>query len=487
MTEEIQLRKLVKENSRIAFADLAFNEGGSDGMAIVGAPALGRYVELDRDAVEVIRALQRGETVRQVAREMRKRTGEKYDIVDLLEALHKRGFVTAVDGASVVPQAAEAPKKEPLRIYARLDRIPVASLRWMRHPLVPVLLLAPVVLWLALILTGEVARPRYRDLGISDRPSLSLLASFAAILFFANLHELGHFFTARSYGIDVVSRVRHRFYLVVLETDVTNAWVLPTAARLRIFLAGIAINLFFAALFGLLAHAVAWGHLDLDPAWYPVFRLASYANVFPLHFQLLIFARTDLYYVFALMFRSRRLLEDSRTATRTVVVRAWRRLVNRPYRNCPERCGNRCYADEPFCMRCGVALPFAKATRVQFAPERRRTFLRLGVFLAALQAVGVTILGVLLVFYTEYFLNTVTRRFRNAQLSPSGPSFLDYMDVLVPLLVLAVQAGLMLYVVVGPVVRGKAFARVLGRLRARLARAAPPEPIAEPAAETSRR
>jgi hypothetical protein len=164
---------------------------------------------------------------------------------------------------------------------------------------------------------------------LSAHPALTLLGSFVGLLAFAFVHELAHYFTARSFGIDARITVGRRFYILVLQTDVTNAWALPKRARLRIFLAGMAFNLTVASVLGILLFAQDAGYVSLGE-WTRWLRFAVFVNVMPLAFQLMFFARTDLYYVLALATRDRNLAGDARAALRSTSKRIWARLRARP-------------------------------------------------------------------------------------------------------------------------------------------------------------
>lgn len=338
----------IDDATRVRFRPLVVHrEEGRE--PLLGCTDSRRFLEVDEETLLAVRLLEEGRSVGEAAAALRERLGDDADVAGLVRILAERGFVERLG-----EHALEAPKRGMLA-FAWLNRVEPARLAWLRHPLAA-LAVAVVALWWAVsMVTLPTLRPAFSDFHVVPSPLLSTVLTFAALLAFGNLHELAHFLVARSYGVRSAVTVSHRFYILTLQTDVTNAWLLPRAAQLRIFLAGIGFNLVVAASAGTLAGLGAHGLVPLPAGAQGVLRWVAIVNTFPLLFQVLLFARTDLYYVLQALLGERNLARDALAYAKLVLFRAWWRVRRFPSRPCPTGCGGR-LVDEPFCFRCGAAM-----------------------------------------------------------------------------------------------------------------------------------
>lgn len=276
----------------------------SDGVVLIGHPGNGRFIEGDDDLLFAIHHLRAWPDLAQAASRWPPSRGEAPDMVALAQALHARGFVTDIDGAPTpAARGMGAPRAAPRFRFA-------ADLRlWAACGL--------VIAWgAAMLVLGRVEGPRMVDLFPTRSSAWGIVLVFGGFLAAASLHEAAHYTVARAHGIRPRLSISHRLAFLVLQTDVTDAWVLRRAARLQIFLAGILLNLTVAgacyAVLGLAGPASGGAGL----------RFLAALNLLLLPFQLLIFARTDLYYVFALLVGERNLFRDAFAYARVRIVMA---------------------------------------------------------------------------------------------------------------------------------------------------------------------
>lgn len=322
----------------------------TDGKApLLGCERSRAFVEVEPLLLLAVDALRDHGTIELAEQTMLDRTGEALDLTDLVRFLAERGFVEEIDGVAL-----ENPKPARER-HPWLHALEPHQLKALQHPIVAFVPAALAVGWMLQLIADPGLRPQVVWLNLLERPSLILVSTLAGSLVLSYLHELCHFFMARSFGIDATISVSHRFLVPVLQTDVTNAWRLPKAAQLRIFLAGIAFNVSLAA--GATT-ALALGQLDvlpLDDTGARVLQFVCYLNIFPLIFQLFIFARTDLYHVLVVTTGSRNLYADSKKflafRAKRVVLAARGQLTD-----ACATCGTRVHAQDPFCMGCGATL-----------------------------------------------------------------------------------------------------------------------------------
>lgn len=391
------------------------------------SPHARRFLQVDEDGVAAMHALADAPDLADAERLLQRRTGQTYDLVTFAQSLIARGYVRSIDGVELPSRAPKAPKL--------LARVPPARLLWLQSPLVPLAVLALGASWAVAMARDPTLVPRFAHIAAASRPLWSLLAAVGGLLAVGMLHEMGHYFVARSYGIPVGLGATRRLYFLVLVTDVTAAWALPRRARLRIFLAGIAVNVALASVLTLALAA------DPASAAAPWLRLLVVLNCFPLVFQLLFFARTDLYYVLALATGDRNLAADARAYLKLRARRVWLRVTRAPWQRC-RACSARTYGKEDHCLRCGAP---RKQTGAPSEVDMRagRRLLAVGLVFVAGQVVAWTYAALIGVRVQARLLLV------GVAMARQGAGALDLLEgVLVALLAL-LQLGALLWFVAG--------------------------------------
>jgi len=333
--------------SRLAFRDLVYTS--DRGIPLVGCPAVHRYLEVDQDTIHGIRALQSTATIGEAESRILAETGEEVDLVYLANVLLDRGFIATVDGEEV---GADLVKKTP----SLLTRVPPERVAFLRNPVFVAAVVGLTAFAMLLLATEPTLRPRREDLFLLDNPLESFLLSFGTLLLLAGLHELSHYFMAWSYGVRSSFSLSHRFYVIVMQTNVTNVWTLPRRQRIAVFLAGIGFNLVVlsAAVVALAVSDAGFHQLSFTQE--AVLRWIAYLSWIPVMFQFFVFARTDFYYVLMTLVGERNLTADARAYLRFLAGRLWRSIRSRERRACPH-CQRAGIPEDPFCYGCKRPLP----------------------------------------------------------------------------------------------------------------------------------
>ncbi|MCG7206918.1 hypothetical protein [Streptomyces arenae] len=250
---------------------------------IVGRMATRTFVALPAAGARALELLGQGLSVARTAAALRDETGEELDIADFVGDLAALGFVARI-GDQPVPDA------EP----------PPASLPWLRphhvrhalHPALPVLVALLVLAALLVLIRRPDLLPGYHDLLWSPHGSLVLLTGAAAgwTLLFA--HELAHLVTARAAGVPGRIRLGTRLQFLVMQTDISGIELAPRRHRLTSYLAGIALNLSVAS-----ALVLTLACTDTGTTAHRLAAAGLLIALMPLPFQLMVFTRTDLYFV----------------------------------------------------------------------------------------------------------------------------------------------------------------------------------------------
>ncbi|GAA0684895.1 hypothetical protein GCM10009536_14880 [Streptomyces thermocarboxydus] len=271
----------VGPDARVALHELSVRRDRDEW--IVGRMATRTFVALPPAGARAVRLLGEGLSVARTQERLRADTGEEFDIADFVTDLAALGFVARIDGR---PLPGPAP--------------PRASLPWLRprhvrfalHPVLPVAVAVLLTAALVTMLLRPGLLPGYRDLLWSPHGSVVLLSGAAAGWTLLLAHELAHLVTARAAGVPGRMRLGTRLQFLVMQTDISGIELAPRRYRLTAYLSGIALNLSVAS--ALVPVLAATGPAST------AHRLSAAAlllALMPLPFQLMVFTRTDVYFV----------------------------------------------------------------------------------------------------------------------------------------------------------------------------------------------
>ncbi|MGV9920155.1 hypothetical protein ACWDUK_23590 [Streptomyces cellulosae] len=271
----------VGPDARVALHELSVRRDRDEW--IVGRMATRTFVALPPAGARAVRLLGEGLSVARTQERLRADTGEEFDIADFVTDLAALGFVARIDGR---------PLPDPAPPRASLPWLRPRHVRFALHPVLPVAVAVLLTAALVTMLLRPGLLPRYRDLLWSPHGSVVLLSGAAAGWTLLLAHELAHLVTARAAGVPGRMRLGTRLQFLVMQTDISGIELAPRRHRLTAYLSGIALNLTVAsALVPVLAAT--------DPAS-TAHRLSAAAlllALMPLPFQLMVFTRTDVYFV----------------------------------------------------------------------------------------------------------------------------------------------------------------------------------------------
>jgi putative peptide zinc metalloprotease protein len=264
----------------VAFHPLSFRPDGDTW--VIGRIDTGEFAAMPAVAHRVITLLCDGHTIEATARALRQETGTEFAVSDFVAALDELGFVAALDGE----RRAETEPPRPTMPWLRPRHV-----RWMLHPVTAWLALAVIAAGVVLLITSPALAPRYYDLVWSRHSGLVTVVYVGLGWGLVWLHEFGHLGTARAAGVPARMSLGTRLQFLVAQTDVSGVWAAPRRTRWTVYLAGITVNLLVAALGILLEPLVAPG-LPRH-----ILAAAALESVLFLPFELLVFMRTDLYFL----------------------------------------------------------------------------------------------------------------------------------------------------------------------------------------------
>ena len=275
------------EDSRLALRSLTIVAEHDE--YVIGDPATGRFFAVPSAGVRVLSSLRDGRTIGEAARDA-SGPDETLDALDFASVLVQAGFVDEVDGRPLPTAGATRALPEFNHTARRLGRVLFS---------VPTTAFSAVVLAavIAVFAAEPAMRPKFEDLFMHPMPVVSFAVLFGLSVATGMLHELCHWWSARSLGVPARIRLSRRFYIPVMETDLSALWSLPARLRYAPFLAGMAFDALTLA--AAVALRFAWSQelIDVSPLLIRILGAFVTLKVFEIMFQFLVFLRTDLYAV----------------------------------------------------------------------------------------------------------------------------------------------------------------------------------------------
>ncbi|MGW2148485.1 hypothetical protein ACWCOT_29585 [Nonomuraea bangladeshensis] len=277
---------------------------------IVGRPDLGEFVELPAVCGEVIRLLGEGRPVAEVEAAVAAEHDVELDVADLVESLSDLAFVAEVDGLPV-----PGPASEP--VAGHFPGVTERHVRWVFGRPMKLFWLAVVAAAALTVVAEPGLFPRHQDFFWSGYTGLSVLVNTAFFSVVASVHELMHLTAARSLGAPARIGFGTRLHYLVVQTDVTAIWGVPRRRRYRVYLAGMASDLFLIA-----TMTLAVAYLPLPGPVEALLRAFTLTTLLCLPLQAQIYMRTDLYFVLRDLLRCKDLFGDGLRYARYLLARA---------------------------------------------------------------------------------------------------------------------------------------------------------------------
>jgi hypothetical protein len=311
----------VTAESLVGFHRLIIRPDDDDpDVVVVGRAEIGEFIELPAVYGGAIRLLRKKLPVSEVERRLAAEQDVEIDVAELVEALTELGFVESVDGDPVPDPGADAPR---------------SHFPWLTDRHVAWIFSRPMKLaWLLVVGAALVTLafrpdllPHYEDFFWGEYVGFTVLVNTVMVSLTLSTHEMMHLMAARSLGVPGRIGFGTRLHNLVVQTDVTAVWGVPRRSRYRVYLAGMAWDLFLMASLTLLV-----AHVALPSLTKALFQALVVAVLMTIPFQLQVYMRTDLYYVLRDLLRTRNLFDDGLAFARYLRARAVARLRRRP---CP--------------------------------------------------------------------------------------------------------------------------------------------------------
>jgi len=249
------------------------------------------YYEMSPAAADAIEAIQAARQLGEIEEELKQRyPDEEIDIIQFVSDLIELGMVIQLDGRMLQPE----PEHTEIQHHQRKE-IPIFHKLGCFLFRTPFILIYPVALiysvWM--VLTRPQYGPEFHSMHLVDTMTLNVLIWAGLSLFLLALHEFSHFLAARAFRVPARYDFGHRYFFLVLETQLTEIWKLEPRKRIIPYLAGMMNDSVMFALSITLRILFP----EMNDVLYGILELATFYLTIMLVFQTCVFMKTDLYYV----------------------------------------------------------------------------------------------------------------------------------------------------------------------------------------------
>ncbi|MCJ0908669.1 hypothetical protein [Mammaliicoccus sciuri] len=233
------------------------------------------YITLDYIGKDIILNLNKGISIDGLNETL---DTNDYDITDFIITLRDLGLIYSIDGFRISENNLEKKIKPFEKILASIffNKLSIT--------LYIAMLIFSVIY---IIVSGEFAI-LYKEIIISKYIGINLLLIIIVSWILLLLHEMGHYYAAIRFNIKPTFKISVRLFWIVIEANVNRLWEKEKKEKYITFSAGVfveSIILFFCSLFLLL-------NIQNN-----LIRLIIFIILYRLLWQLLIFLRTDLYFI----------------------------------------------------------------------------------------------------------------------------------------------------------------------------------------------
>ncbi|HLO12164.1 MAG TPA: hypothetical protein VK190_08025 [Pseudoneobacillus sp.] len=248
----------------------------------------GEYYEMPEICIDAITLINIGESLGDIERVLKvKYPNEEVDLIAFAEQLIDLQLITEIDGVKVtLPEK----KKEHLGFQWIAPHLG----KFFFNKITRLIYAGLFILNIAFLLSKPSLFPHYKDLFIFDYMVLNILTWLVVTFCTVLIHEFGHILAMRANNLPTKLEVGHRLILVVLETDMSSVWKLPSKNRNVLYLAGLCFDmviLFFALVSQVIFTNGSGNFLS-------IMSLVVLDTFIRLVYQCCIYMKTDLYYVF---------------------------------------------------------------------------------------------------------------------------------------------------------------------------------------------
>jgi hypothetical protein len=248
----------------------------------------GEFYEMPDVCIEAINMIQNDVLLSKIEQQLKQKYPlDEVDLLDFSEQLLDLGLIKEIDGAEL--QSGKNGRQD-----LGYEWISPKVGKFFFNKFTMILFLLFFIASITLLISHPNLFPRYKDIFIFKLMLVNIPVWMVLTFILVLIHEFGHILAVRSYNLPTKLEIGHRLFFVVLETDMSSVWKLDSKDRNKLYCAGLCFDtvMLFIALIGQLAFP------KTQLLFHGILRMIVLDTFIRVVYQLCIYMKTDLYYVF---------------------------------------------------------------------------------------------------------------------------------------------------------------------------------------------
>jgi putative peptide zinc metalloprotease protein len=273
---------------------------------IVEDKLTGEFFEMPEICIEAINMINQGLLLDEIETTLLdKFPKDEVNVVDFANQLFELELIDQIDGVKIEKKQISKEPSGMVRVSPKLGRFFFNKFTIFLYSVI-------LILNIVIFIFNPSLFPHRDDIFVFDIMVVNVIFWMAFSFLFVLFHEFGHVLAIRAHNLPTKMEIGHRMFFVVLLTDMSSIWRLPSKDRNILFLAGLYFdsNLLFLALIGQLLFP------DSSQFISGLMHLATFDIVLRMIFQCCIYMKTDLYYVFENVSGCYNLMENAKQTIR---------------------------------------------------------------------------------------------------------------------------------------------------------------------------
>jgi putative peptide zinc metalloprotease protein len=248
----------------------------------------GEYYEMPKICIDAITLINNRESLGSIEHRLKEKyPNEEVDLIAFAEQLIELQLIAEIDGVKVTLLKK---KKEQLGFQWISPKLG----KFFFNKMTLFFYISLFILNIVLLVSHPSLFPHYKDIFIFNYMVLNILSWLVVTFCTVLIHEFGHILAMRANNLTTRLEVGHRLILVVLETDMSSVWKLPSKNRNVLYLAGLCFDMVIL-FFALVSQVIFTNGSGI---FLSIMSLVVLDTFIRLVYQCCIYMKTDLYYVF---------------------------------------------------------------------------------------------------------------------------------------------------------------------------------------------
>ncbi|MEH7127966.1 hypothetical protein V7103_07095 [Neobacillus drentensis] len=271
---------------------------------IVEDKTSGEFYEMPEVCIDAINLINKGQTLGVIEQILKvKYPKEEVDLLSFSEQLLELQLIAEMNGVRVDAQVKERENLGFLFIPTQLGK-------FFFNRIMLLIYLVLLIIDIILFINYPSLFPQYKDMFIFNLMVLNIPAWMGITILLVLIHEFGHILAMRALNLPTKLELGHRLFLVVLETDMSSIWKLPSKDRNVLYLAGLCFDTVILS-FALISQLIFANGSGIFRSIMAVVVLDIFIRFV---YQCCIYMKTDLYYVFENVTGCYNLMENAQQA-----------------------------------------------------------------------------------------------------------------------------------------------------------------------------